>query len=369
MSASDHIARVRVRLAAVESDLARPETGARPERLRALMAEHARLKHLAARADELDRLRRTITESDALIADAASEPELREMALAERAAAEARLAAAEREFQLALLPPDPDENRNIILEIRAGTGGDEAAIFAGDLCRMYTRYAERRGWRVGWIDASPSALGGYKEAILTVEGESVYAALRYESGVHRVQRVPATEAQGRIHTSAATVAVLPEAEAVDDIPIPPETLRVDLYRASGPGGQKVNKTESAVRLTHLPTGIVVQSQDERSQQRNREKAMRVLRARLLAHYREQEAEKTADTRRAQIGTGDRSERIRTYNFPQNRLTDHRIHLTLYRLDQIIEGDLDELLGALRQADLELRLQRQAAAGEIPTERP
>lgn len=363
MSSSEHIARVRARLAEIEEELARPETAVRPDHLRELMAEHARLKGLAARADEIDRLRRTIADGVALAADPTADSELRALAIAEREAAEQRLAVAEREFELALLPPDPDEARNIILEIRAGTGGDEAALFAGDLCRMYTRYAERRGWRVGWIDASPSTLGGYKEAILSIEGDSVYAAMRYESGVHRVQRVPETEAQGRIHTSAATVAVLPEAEAVDEIVIPPEDLRIDLFRASGPGGQKVNKTESAVRLTHLPTGIVVQSQDERSQQRNREKAMRVLRARLLAHYREQEAAKTADARRAQIGTGDRSERIRTYNFPQNRVTDHRIQLTLYRLDQIIEGDLGELIEALRRADLEQRLRAlHAAAG-------
>ncbi len=361
MMDASHAAKIRERLAAVERDLARPETAARADQLRSLMAEHRRLKDLADRYAEIERLDRAIAESVALLGDPAMDADLRELAESERRTAEERRAAAVRELHVALLPPDPADQRNVILEIRAGTGGDEAALFAGDLCRMYSHYAERRGWRVGWISASPAELGGYKEAVLSVEGESVFAGLHYESGVHRVQRIPATEAQGRIHTSTATVAVLPEAEEVDDILIAPEDLRIDLYRASGPGGQKVNKTESAVRITHVPTGIVVQSQDERSQTRNREKALRVLRARLLDRMREQEAVKTADARRSQIGTGDRSERIRTYNFPQNRVTDHRIHLTLYRLDQIIEGDLDELISALRAADIEARLRRQAEA--------
>ena len=227
---------------------------------------------------------------------------------------------------------------------------------------MYVKYAERRGWTVSPVDASASAGGGYKEVIFSIEGAAVYRDLRYESGVHRVQRVPETEAQGRVHTSAATVAVLPEADEIDEIELKPYEVRMDLYRASGPGGQKVNKTESAVRLTHLPTGIVVQSQDERSQARNKDKALRVLKARLLDHHRQEEARRTGATRRSQIGTGDRSERIRTYNFPQNRVTDHRINLTLYRLDQVIEGDLDELLRRLYACDVEAQLK---AATDAP----
>ena len=257
-----------------------------------------------------------------------------------------------------LLPHDPNDERSVVMEVRPGAGGDEAALFAGDLFRMYSKYADARGWKTGIIDVSPSDLGGYKEIIFSVEGTDVYKTLRYESGGHRVQRVPETEAQGRIHTSAATVAVLPEVEEISEVEIKPEDLRIDLFCASGPGGQKVNKTESAVRLTHLPTGLVVACQDERSQNRNRDKAMRVLAARLLDLKRQQDHDKLASERKTQIGSGDRSERIRTYNFPQNRVTDHRINLTLYSLDQIMEGKLDDVIGALQARDIELRLAEQ-----------
>lgn len=349
------IERLRQRRDELESAMASPETAAAPGRLKTIRAEYRRLCDTLTLYAEFDGLRRQIAECKTLAQDSGAEADLRTMAAAEAVELEQKFPAAERALLLALLPPDPAEDRNAVLEIRAGTGGEEAALFAGVLARMYTRYAERRGWKLSTLDASPTSLGGFKELILLAEGDRVFRDLRYESGVHRVQRVPETETQGRIHTSAATVAVLPEAEEIDEIDIPAEEIRLDLYRASGPGGQKVNKTESAVRLTHLPTGIVVQSQDERSQPRNKEKAMRVLRARLLDHYREKEATQTADSRRAQIGTGDRSERIRTYNFPQNRMTDHRIHLTLYRLDQVVEGDLDEMIEALRNHDLQARL--------------
>ncbi|MFH0880565.1 MAG: peptide chain release factor 1, partial [Lentisphaerota bacterium] len=306
-------------------------------------------------ADEYYLLQKHLEESLAMAGASETDPELREVAQAECKDLEARLPAAEKSLLLALLPPDPADSRNTIMEIRAGTGGEEAALFAADLYRMYSRYAEKQGWKVSMIDASPSDIGGYKEIIFTVEGAQVYRRLRYESGGHRVQRIPVTEAQGRIHTSAATVAVLPEADEVDEITVKPEELRIDLFRASGAGGQKVNKTESAVRLTHLPTGLVVVCQDERSQGRNKDKAMRVLCARLLDMQRSEDQKKMADERRSQIGSGDRSERIRTYNFPQNRITDHRINLTLYSLDRIIEGELDPLLGPLHDKDMEMRL--------------
>ncbi len=260
-----------------------------------------------------------------------------------------------------MLPPDPDDSRNTILEIRAGTGGEEAALFACDLFRMYSKFADARGWKVGVLDASPSDLGGFKEIICSVEGVDVYKTLRYESGGHRVQRVPETEAQGRVHTSAATVAVLPEVEEISEVEIKAEELRIDLFCASGPGGQKVNKTESAIRITHLPTGLVVACQDERSQNRNRDKAMKVLASKLLDLKRQQEHDKLASERKSQIGSGDRSERIRTYNFPQNRLTDHRINLTLYCLDQVMEGKLDAVIEALQARDIELRLATQMGA--------
>ncbi|MGL1832469.1 peptide chain release factor 1 [Rhodocyclaceae bacterium SMB388] len=275
-----------------------------------------------------------------------ADPEMRELAQSEIADTEARLEALEGELQRALLPRDPDDDRNLFLEIRAGTGGDEAALFAGDLLRMYTRFAERQRWRVEIVSASESALGGYKEVIVRVVGAGAYAKLKFESGGHRVQRIPVTETQGRIHTSACTVAVMPEADELVEIAINPADLRIDTYRASGAGGQHINKTDSAVRITHIPTGIVVECQDDRSQHRNRAQAMSVLAARIHdIQLREQQTSEAA-TRRSLVGSGDRSERIRTYNFPQGRVTDHRINLTLYKLDAVMEGDLDELVAAL-----------------------
>ncbi|MEG1160384.1 MAG: peptide chain release factor 1, partial [Acidaminococcaceae bacterium] len=255
---------------------------------------------------------------------------------------------------LLLLPSDPNDDKDVLVEIRGGAGGDEAALFAGELFRMYTRYAEERGWKTEIMDANPTGLGGFKEVVFQVSGNGVYSRLKFESGVHRVQRVPETESQGRVHTSTVTVAVLPEAEEVE---INPGDLRVDTYRAGGAGGQYVNKTESAVRMTHLPTGIVAQCQDEKSQLKNRDKCMRVLRARILEAAQEKQRSATAEDRKSQVGTGDRSERIRTYNFPQGRVTEHRIGLTLHKLDTILNGDLDELLDALNNAKQSERLQQ------------
>ena len=286
--------------------------------------------------------------------DMLADPEMRELAQSEIADTETRLEALEGELQRALLPRDPDDDRNLFLEVRAGTGGDEAALFAGDLLRMYTRFAERQRWSVEIVSASESDLGGYKEVIVRVVGAGAYARLKFESGGHRVQRVPVTETQGRIHTSACTVAVMPEADELVEVAINPADLRIDTFRASGAGGQHINKTDSAVRITHIPTGIVVECQDDRSQHRNRAQAMSVLAARIHdIQLREQQASEAA-TRKSLVGSGDRSERIRTYNFPQGRVTDHRINLTLYKLDAVMEGDLDELIAALtleHQADL------------------
>jgi peptide chain release factor 1 len=290
----------------------------------------------------------------------AADPAMREFAEAELAASRARMEALAVELEKQLLPKDPNDERNVFLEIRAGTGGDESALFAGDLLRMYMRYAERNRWRTEIISASESDLGGYKEVIVRIEGAGAYSKLKFESGGHRVQRVPETEAQGRIHTSAATVAVLPEADEIKDVKIDPTELRIDVFRASGAGGQHVQKTESAVRITHLPTGLVVECQDERSQHKNRERAMKVLASRLLdRQVREQQA-KEASQRKSLIGSGDRSERIRTYNFPQGRVTDHRINLTLCKIDQIMDGDLSELTAALTA---ELQAELLAALGE------
>src|SRR5574340_1368665 len=274
----------------------------------------------------------------------AADPEMKEFAQAEIAEGEERLAQLDRDLEVQLLPKDTNDERNVFLEIRAGTGGDEAALFAGDLFRMYTRFAERKRWQVEVISESPGEVGGYKEVIARIVGQGAYSVLKFESGAHRVQRVPATETQGRVHTSACTVAVMPEVDEVSDVVLNPADLRIDTFRASGAGGQHINKTDSAVRITHLPTGIVVECQDDRSQHKNKARALSVLAARIMDIQLRERQSKEAATRKSLIGSGDRSERIRTYNFPQGRVTDHRINLTLYKIEQIMDGDLDELVG-------------------------
>jgi peptide chain release factor 1 len=289
------------------------------------------------------RIREEIAGSQELLKD--PDPDVREMANAEVTELEAELTELEAQLKLMLLPKDPNDQRNIILEVRAGTGGDEAALFAGDLFRMYCRYADRQGWKVEILNTADSEAGGYKEVITLISGKGVFSRFKYESGTHRVQRVPETEAQGRIHTSACTVAVMPEADDVE-VDIDPSDLRIDLYRASGAGGQHVNKTESAVRITHIPTGVVVACQDEKSQHKNKAKAMKVLQSRILDAMQAEQHAKMAADRKSQVGSGDRSERIRTYNFPQGRCTDHRVNLTLYKLEAIMQGDLDEVIDTL-----------------------
>jgi len=307
--------------------------------------EQAEIAELVEKYREYSEVEKGIAEAREILADKTLDADFRELAEVELEDLEQKKETLEDELKLLLVPKDPNDSKNTILEIRAGTGGDEAALFAGDLYRMYTRYAEKMRWKVEVIDSNPTTGGGFKEIIALISGKGVYGKLKYESGVHRVQRVPVTEASGRIHTSAATVAILPEAEEAE-VQIDQKDLRIDIFCASGPGGQCVNTTYSAVRITHLPTGVVVQCQDERSQIKNKAKAMKVLMARLLEHKMlEQEAERSED-RKSQVGTGDRSERIRTYNFPQNRVTDHRIGLTLHRLEYIMEGDLDEIIDTL-----------------------
>ncbi|MEO7256932.1 MAG: peptide chain release factor 1 [Sphingomicrobium sp.] len=320
-----------------------------------LSKEYAALEPVADAAREVRRLRAELEVLTALAADQSAEAELREMAEHEAADIRIRLPEAERALAVHLLPRDAADDRAAMLEVRAGTGGDEAALFAGDLLRMYQRFAEEQGWRFELISSSPSDVGGYKEAIASIAGTGVFAKLKFESGVHRVQRVPATESGGRIHTSAATVAVLPEAEEVD-VHINDNDLRIDVYRSSGPGGQSVNTTDSAVRITHLPTGLVVIQQDEKSQHKNKAKALKVLRTRLYELERNRLADERAGARKSMVGSGDRSERIRTYNFPQGRVTDHRINLTLHKLDAILEGPgLSELVEALVSEDEAERL--------------
>jgi peptide chain release factor 1 len=339
--AAEKLDKIIERFAHIEAQLSSGATG---EAFVKLSKDYAELEPTAKAARELKRAYAEHLGLDEMLTS--GDAELAQMAEAEKQPLEERIAKLEHDLKLLLLPKDAADDHNVILEVRAGTGGDEAAIFAGDLFRMYQRYAAWKGWRAEVISASEGEHGGYKEIIASISGSGVYAHLKFESGVHRVQRVPATEAQGRIHTSAATVAVLPEAEDVD-IQIDEKDLRIDVYRSSGPGGQSVNTTDSAVRITHLPTGLVVAQQDEKSQHKNKAKAMKILRARLYERERERlDAERSA-TRRGQVGSGDRSERIRTYNFPQGRVTDHRINLTLYKLDQVIEGPaLEELIQAL-----------------------
>jgi peptide chain release factor 1 len=349
----DRIREVVSRYDDLSSLLADSATIADPERLREISREHARLSEVVEAVESLRRLRAEESGARAVLQEDGVDPELAEMAKAELDRLGPAVAKQEADLKLLLIPRDPLDNRDAVVEVRAGTGGDEAALFAGELFRMYSRFAESRRWKVELISISEGGQGGVKEAIFIVRGTNAYGDLRYESGVHRVQRVPATESQGRIHTSAATVAVLPEAEDVD-VAIADSDLRIDVYRSSGPGGQSVNTTDSAVRITHLPTGLVVTCQDEKSQHKNRDKALSVLRSRLLdLRIAEQEAER-ARNRRLQVGTGDRSAKIRTYNFPQSRVTDHRIGYTTHALQQLLGGDLTELIERLRLASQEER---------------
>lgn len=333
----------------LESELSKPEIASDQNRFKELSREHARLSPVVAKY--LERRKKTGELEDAReLLKAEKEPEMRKMLLSEIDSLESAIAALDEELKIMLLPKDPNSGKDVILEIRAGTGGEEAALFAADLFRMYTRYCDMKSWKIELIDSSPTGIGGYKEIIASVGGQDAYDNLKYESGVHRVQRIPVTESGGRIHTSAVTVAVLPEAEE-SDVQINPDELRIDVYRSSGHGGQSVNTTDSAVRITHIPTGMVVTCQDEKSQLKNKIKALRVLRARLFEKLEEERRQKEVEVRRNQVGSGDRSERIRTYNFPQSRVTDHRIGLTLYNLDAVLNGELDDIIEPLKQNEI------------------
>ena len=352
------IERKRERFEQLEREIADPRLFDNRKRAGEIMREHASIKELLGRWKRLETARRQLDDNRELATS--RDVEIAAMADDEIPDLEERVLGLEREIQIGLLPPDENEDRDAIVEIRAGTGGSEAAIFAADLYRMYTRHAETAGLKTEDLESSPSELGGLKEVTFRVSGESVFRKLRYESGVHRVQRVPATEAQGRIHTSTATVAVLPEAQDVD-VELKPDDLRIEVSRAGGPGGQGVNTTDSAVQVLHIPTGTIVRCQDGRSQIKNKDRALSILRARLLERKQREEAEKYSAQRRGQIGTGGREEKIRTYNFPQNRVTDHRIGLTLYNLDRVMDGDLGELIRALQVADVAERLKESAVS--------
>jgi peptide chain release factor 1 len=347
------IAKRRQRFEELEKEITDPSLFDDAKKAREVLKEHARVKELISTWDEMESCRAQLVENQELASG--NDAEMAELAKAEIEEINARIPKLEQTVLVSLLPPQPDDDRDAIVEIRAGAGGSEAAIFAGDLYRMYTRYAEAAGLRYELIEASPNDAGGFKEVIFQIFGNDVFRRLRYESGVHRVQRVPATEAQGRIHTSTATVAVLPEAEEVD-FELRPQDLRIEVCRSGGPGGQGVNTTDSAVQVMHIPTGKIVRCQDGRSQQKNKEKALTILRSRLLEEKREEEAQKYAAHRKSQIGSGGREEKIRTYNFPQNRLTEHRIGVTLYNLDRFMEGEIADLIAAIGAADTQQRLE-------------
>ncbi len=349
-SMKSKLAQLARRLEEIDGLLAQEETARDMNKLRTLGQERAEIEPVVVRFHDFNRACADELSAQEMLTD----PDMKALAEEEIHAARGRIESLEADLQRLLLPKDPNDDRNVFLEVRAGTGGDESALFAGSLLRMYLRYAERNRWKTEVISESASELGGYKEAIVRIEGQGAYSKLKFESGGHRVQRVPETEAQGRIHTSACTVAVLPEADEIDDVKIDPTEIRIDVYRASGAGGQHVNKTESAVRITHLATGLVVECQDDRSQHKNKERAMKILAARIKDKQVQDQQRSEASTRKSLIGSGDRSERIRTYNFPQGRVTDHRINLTLYRIDAIMDGDIDELSQALtaeHQAEL------------------
>ncbi len=339
----------------VERLMSLPENISDREKFMSLSKTYNELKEIVDTYREYKEVKKDIEENEELLREE-KDPEMKELAREEIKTLQEKLQDLEYRLKILLLPKDPNDEKGVIIEIRSGTGGEEAALFAGDLFRMYSKYVEKKGWKLEVVEANPTELGGFKEVVFMVEGKGAFSRLKYESGVHRVQRVPETEAGGRIHTSAATVAVLPEAEEVD-IEIKPEDLRIDVYRSMGHGGQSVNTTDSAVRITHLPTGIVVTCQDEKSQLKNKAKALKVLRARLLDIELEKQQKERRDLRRIQIGSGDRSERIRTYNFPQNRVTDHRIGLTLYKLDSILEGNLDEIIDPLIASDTAEKLKK------------
>lgn len=345
----DKIQGIEDKLEKINSSLCDPEVVSNQEEYKKLMREAKTLTPIVEKFREYKKANSDLTEAKEMLADSSLDKEFRDMASEEAAEAQKKTEELKEELKVLLLPKDPNDYKNVIVEIRGGAGGEEAALFAGSLFRMYSMYAERKGWKTEIMNENPTELGGYKEISFMIEGEGAYSRLKFESGVHRVQRVPETESQGRVHTSTVTVAVLPEAEEVE-FTLDPADLQIDVFRSSGAGGQKVNKTSSAIRVTYLPTGMVVECQDERSQYKNKDKALKVLRSRLLEEKTAKQNAEIAGERRSQVGTGDRSERIRTYNFPQGRVSDHRIGLTLYKIEAIMNGDLDEIIDALVTAD-------------------
>ncbi len=349
----DRLQEIADRCAQIEDQLARPEIIRDNNRFRDLTREHAQIRPIVVKYEEYRRIKKELGESEEILKSEKDE-QMREMLRSEVALLQERIETLDAELMVLLLPKDPNSGKNLIVEIRAGTGGEEAALFVADLFRMYSRFIDDRGWKLDFIESNATGIGGYKEVVFSVSGAEAYDSLKYESGVHRVQRIPSTESGGRIHTSAVTVAVLPEAEE-SDIVIDPNDLRIDVYRSTGHGGQSVNTTDSAVRITHIPTGMVVTCQDEKSQLKNKTKALKVLRARLFERMEQERLAKEAQEKRSQVGSGDRSERIRTYNFPQSRVTDHRIGLTLHALESFLEGDLYEMIDALKRHDIEQKL--------------